>query len=205
MFLNVRKERIHQCGHSNIDFRSNNSESISKFVNARNKLDFVSLNNNLYNSDENSSSNFKSSKSNKKIILKLPFNDHRKINKISEAIENSNDTRFEKAIDPKFNEPNKNLFKIISPIKNYKIKNLYNLNNSNDNEINRENDYGLNRKVDSVIKDIGSNNGIEIKFNKNNITAKSDIELKKHLVSGFDMSENETPSKIFINFLIILI
>ena len=110
MFLNVRKERIHHCGHSNLDFRSNEGESVSKFVNAKNKLDFISANKYYFGSED--SSNFaKSPRSNKKTVLKLPFNDQRKIKKISEAIENSSNAEIEKAVEVNLKEKQKNFFK----------------------------------------------------------------------------------------------
>jgi hypothetical protein len=195
MFLNVRKERVHQWGHSNIDFRSNNSESISKFVNAKNKIDFISANKNYFNSDENNNSDFlKSPNPNKKIILKLPFNNKRKIKKISEAIKNSNDANIEKAIYPNVLEQNNNFFKIISPIRTTGIRKTY--------ISEGENAFDLNGKVDSVIKDIRDNYGVDNEFIKNNVTAKSEKALARSLRKGIESSENETPSKINFCFFV---
>ncbi len=210
MFLNVRKERVHHCGHSNIDFRSNNSEFVSKFVNAKNKIDFIAASNNFPNSEENnSSSNFaKSPRSNKKIILKLPFHDHRKIKKISEAIEKSNEADIEKAIDPKFSDNNpKNFFKIISPIKTNKISDSINFDKLKAKKIIKENENfkSLNGKVDAVIPDIRDSYSIENEFsNKNNVIATSNRVLNINLKNGLERDNSETPSKIIIFITLII-
>jgi len=218
MFLNVRKERVHHCGHSNIDFRSNNSEYLSKFVNARNKVDFLSNINNFMSSTEGTSDNFQSPTNKKKLNLKLPFNDQKKVKKISEAIENTKNIHFEKTLNTNRLIENKNFFfKIISPSqthKHKKSKNFLNMNNENDKEFYDKEDIDL--KVDSVIKDLTASHNIENEFNKNDVTVKSEKHkrnnqnngdlFKKDNISNLDYLINIFYySNVFLNHFILII
>lgn len=200
MFLSIRKERKHHCGHSNIDFRTNNSESLSKFVNSKNKTDFIlNAKDNYFDNSENT--NYFKSSNKKKVFLKLPFNDQRKIKKISEAIENNNiiNNSLEKTLDPKFTE-NRSFFKIISPlhIKFSQSQNFMNFNKNNRNEENKNSYYNedVNIKVDSAIKDIRQSYSIENEFNRNDLTINSE-KIKNNFKRSIDLNDNEFKSKYF--------
>lgn len=81
MYMTIRKERSHRCGHSNIDYRTkNDSESIKTFMPWKSKKEFGTMGNEHY---------------------KLPFNDNKKILKVTENINNQKNT-FSEIPDPKY-------------------------------------------------------------------------------------------------------
>lgn len=64
--MNIRRERSHGCGHSNIDFRTkNDTESIKTFMPWKSKKEFGTMGNDLY---------------------KLSFNENKKLLKVTENI-----------------------------------------------------------------------------------------------------------------------
>ena len=79
--MNIRRERLHQCGHTNIDFRTKNDvDSIKTFMPWKSKKDFGTMGNNFYS---------------------LPFNEKKKLMKVTESIntlKNSHDV----IPDPKY-------------------------------------------------------------------------------------------------------
>jgi len=79
--MNIRRDRSHRCGHSNIDFRTkNDTDSIKTFMPWRSKKEFGTMGNDLY---------------------KLPFNDHKKLLKVTENI-NSQKNILHEIPDPKY-------------------------------------------------------------------------------------------------------
>lgn len=81
MYMTIRRDRSHICGHTNIDFRTkNDTESIKTFMPWKQKREFGTMGNDLY---------------------KLPYNENKKILKVTENINNQKNILHE-IPDPKY-------------------------------------------------------------------------------------------------------
>jgi hypothetical protein len=79
--MNIRRERSHRCGHTNIDFRTKNDlDSIKTFMPWKTKKDFGTMGNNFYT---------------------LPYDEKKKIMKATENL-NSNKNIHDEIPDPKY-------------------------------------------------------------------------------------------------------
>lgn len=79
--MSIRRERSHKCGHSNIDFRTkNDSEAIKTFMPWKLKKEYGTMGNDLF---------------------KLPINEHKKILKVTENINNQKNL-LQEIPDPKY-------------------------------------------------------------------------------------------------------
>ncbi len=196
MFLNIRKERKHHCGHSNLDFRSYKSESLTKFVNSKNKSDFNSRakDSNMDNSENN---NFFKSTNIKKSILKLPFNDPIRINKLSEEIDKNQliKNSLEKILEPKLTQDRK-FFKIISPLHIKFTQNFTNINKKNIEEEQKNNQYNVDsyNKEDKPMEDFRQSYKIENEFNKNNSTFEDTKKAQNTKKNSLNSAENHIKS-----------
>lgn len=81
MYMSIRRERSHKCGHSNIDFRTkNDTDAIKTFMPWKVKKEYGTMGNDLF---------------------KLPFNEHKKILKVTENI-NTQKNILHEIPDPKY-------------------------------------------------------------------------------------------------------
>lgn len=81
MYMSIRRERSHKCGHSNIDYRTkNDSEAIKTFMPWKVKKEYGTMGNDLF---------------------KLPFNENKKILKVTENI-NTQKNLLHEIPDPKY-------------------------------------------------------------------------------------------------------